>query len=62
MTAVDKIDLSNLDRLPWLESVEPEDEDNGEPGVLRQVLLVIVGLLLLAGIVFGIYKMQQHAR
>jgi len=60
VTAVDKIDLSNLDRLPWLESVEPEEEDNGAPGVLRQVLLVVVGLVMLAGIVFGIYKMQQH--
>ena len=58
MTGVDKIDLSNLDRLPWLESAEPEDE--GEPGLLRTVAWVILGLLLLAGVIFGVYKMQHR--
>lgn len=57
MTGVDKVDLNNLDRLPWLESAEPEDD--GEPGALRIVALVILGLLLLAGLIFGIYRMQQ---
>ncbi|WEK42084.1 MAG: SPOR domain-containing protein [Candidatus Sphingomonas colombiensis] len=58
MTGADKIDLNDLDRLPWLESAEPEDD--GEPGALRTVALVILGLLLLAGLIFGIYRMMHN--
>lgn len=58
MTGLDEIDLGNLDRLPWLESAEPEEEE--EPGLLRTVAWVILGLLLLAGVIFGVYKMQRH--
>jgi hypothetical protein len=55
----DEIDLRNEDRLPWLETVEP-DEPEGS-GVLRVVLLVLLGLALLAAIVFGLIKLQQRS-
>lgn len=55
----DEIDLRDEDRLPWLETVEP-DEPEGS-GVLRVVLLVLLGLALLAAIVFGLFKLQQRS-
>lgn len=57
--ASDEFDLRDEDRLPWLETVEP-DEPEGS-GVLRVVVLVVLGLALLAAIVFGIFKMQDRA-
>lgn len=56
--ASDEFDLRDEDRLPWLETVEP-DEPEG-PGVLRVLTLVLVGLALLAVVVFGIFKLQQN--
>lgn len=56
--ATSEIDLRDEDRLPWLETVEP-DEPEG-PGLFRVVVLVAVGLALLAAIVFGIFSMQQR--
>ncbi|WBH16978.1 SPOR domain-containing protein [Sphingomonas radiodurans] len=56
--ASDEIDLRDEDRLPWLETVEP-DEPEGS-GVMRVVLLVLLGLALLAAVVFGIFKLQQR--
>ncbi len=56
--ASDEFDLRDEDRLPWLETVEP-DEPEG-PGVLRVLTLVLVGLALLAAVVFGIFKLQQN--
>ena len=56
--AGDEIDLRDEDRLPWLETVEP-DEPEG-PGVLRVLLLVLVGLAVLAAIVFAIFSFQQR--
>ncbi len=57
MSGGDELNLSNLDRLPWLESAEPEDE--GGPGILRTVMLVLLGLLVLAGLIFGAYRMMR---
>lgn len=45
------------DRLPWLESAEPERPEG--PTAARIVLLVVLGLVLLGAIVFGIWRMQQ---
>jgi hypothetical protein len=56
--ASDEIELRDEDRLPWLETVEP-DEPEG-PGVLRVLLLVLVGLAVLAGLVFAIFSFQQR--
>ena len=57
MTTSDEIDLRDEDRLPWLETVEP-DEPAG-PGVLRIAALVLLGLALLSAIVFAIVRVQQ---
>ncbi|MBW6528875.1 SPOR domain-containing protein [Sphingomonas sp. RHCKR7] len=47
------------DRLPWLETVEP-DEPEGAP-VGRVVLLVLLGLVVLGGVLFGLYHYQRGA-
>ncbi len=57
--ASDEFDLRDEDRLPWLETVEP-DEPEGS-GIFRVVVLVLLGLALLAAIVFGIFRMQGSA-
>lgn len=44
------------DRLPWLETVEP-DEPHGS-GAGRKLLLVLVGLLVLGAAIFGLYRLQ----
>ncbi len=54
----DHMDLREEDRLPWLETVEP-DERAG-PGIGRVIALVAVGLAVLAAIVFGIFKVQHR--
>lgn len=59
MTGIEKIDHSNLDRLPWLESAELEDD--GGPGAVRTIGYVALGLVLLAGLIFGVYKVQHRA-
>lgn len=56
--ASDEFDLRDEDRLPWLETVEP-DEPEG-PGVMRVLVLVLVGLAVLAAIVFAIFSFQQR--
>ena len=55
----DGLDLRDEDRLPWLETVEP-DEEQGAP-IGKTVALVVVGLAVLAAIIFGIYKLQTRA-
>lgn len=45
------------DRLPWLETVEP-DEPEGAP-VGRVVLLVLLGLAVLGAVLFGLYHYQR---
>ncbi|MDQ1230088.1 SPOR domain-containing protein [Sphingomonas sp. SORGH_AS_0879] len=47
------------DRLPWLETVEP-DEPEGV-GIGKVVALVILGLAFLAAVGFGLYKWQAHS-
>lgn len=49
-------DRPEEDRLPWLETVEP-DEPEGV-GIGKVVALVIIGLAILAAIGFGFYKWQ----
>jgi len=53
------MDLREEDRLPWLETVEPDDQDT--VGIGRVIALVVLGLAVLATIIFGIYKLQQRA-
>ncbi|MBI0476566.1 SPOR domain-containing protein [Sphingomonas sp. MA1305] len=54
----DEMDLRQDDRLPWLETVEPEEERTAPVG--KVIALVVVGLAILAAIVFGIYKLQTR--
>lgn len=44
------------DRLPWLETVEPEEP---EAHLGRTIALVVLGLVLLAAVIFGLYRWQQ---
>ncbi|MDR6788665.1 hypothetical protein J2Y58_002025 [Sphingomonas sp. BE138] len=48
--------MSDADRLPWLDTVEADDPYAVPVG--RIVALVTVGLLVLAAILFGLYKWQ----
>lgn len=51
-------DLGDEDRLPWLETVD-EDYEEG-PSVLRIAALVILGLALIAAIVYAVYWVQNR--
>lgn len=51
-------DLRDEDRLPWLESVEPDEEPAGQ--TLRVIGLVIVGLVAIAALVYAVYWVQSH--
>jgi len=44
------------DRLPWLETVEP-DEPNGS-GAGRKLLLALIAVVLLGAVGFGLYRLQ----
>lgn len=57
--ASDEIHLRDEDRLPWLETVEP-DEPRGA-GAGRVILFVLLGLAILAAVVFGVYRLGRPA-
>jgi hypothetical protein len=46
------------DRLPWLETVEPDEPDG--PPLGRVFAAVLLGLAALAAIIFGVYKLQHR--
>ena len=50
---------SDGDRLPWLETVEPDEKEG--PGIGRIVALVLLGLAVIAGVVFAALRMQRPA-
>jgi hypothetical protein len=54
----DDMNLREEDRLPWLETVEPDEDDS--VGLGRVVALVVLGLGVLAAIIFGIYSLQHR--
>jgi hypothetical protein len=47
------------ERLPWLETADAHYYEEG-PSIVRLILLVLLGLAVLAAIVFGIYYVQTH--
>ncbi|MGN6268297.1 MAG: SPOR domain-containing protein [Sphingomonas sp.] len=51
-------DFRDEDRLPWLESVEPDDEPAGQ--TLRVIGLVLLGLVVIAALVYAVYWLQSH--
>jgi hypothetical protein len=54
----DQMNLREEDRLPWLETVEPDDART--VGVGRVIALVLLGLALLAALIFAIYRLQNR--
>jgi len=54
----DDMDLREEDRLPWLETVEPDEQEG--VGLGRVIALVVLGLGVLAAIIFGIYTLQRR--
>ena len=55
----DRFGLNDPDRLPWLETADGYEYDEGA-SPLKVALLVLGGLALLAAIVGGIYWMQRN--
>lgn len=58
MATSGEYDMRDEDRLPWLETVDDDQEDGPSP--LRIVLLVLLGLILIAAAIFGYYYYQRH--
>ncbi|MBX9814050.1 MAG: hypothetical protein A4S12_08770 [Proteobacteria bacterium SG_bin5] len=50
--------LRDEDRLPWLETVDEDYEDR--PSTLRVALFALLGLALLAALVFGAYALRRQ--
>ena len=57
-TTGEDLEARDEDRLPWLETVEEDNEDG--PGGLRVLLFVLLGLVLIAVILFALYQFQSH--
>ena len=57
--AGDEIELRDEDRLPWLETVEPDEEEG--PGIWRVALAVFVGLALVAAAAFAWFRIEGPA-
>lgn len=58
-TTDDGLNLDDPDRLPWLETADGYEYDNGA-SPLKVALLVLLGLAVLAAIVGGIYWAQRN--
>ena len=56
--ASDPVELREEDRLPWLQTVEPAEPEG--PPLGRVIAFVLLGLALLAAIIFGVYKLQHR--
>lgn len=54
----ERMDLREEDRLPWLETVEPDEPEGVGAG--RVVAFVLLGLAVLAALIFAIYKLQNR--
>jgi hypothetical protein len=54
------VDRRDEDRLPWLETVEPERPRRSNTG--RIVALVLIGLLVLAGVAWGVLQLTRQGR
>jgi hypothetical protein len=57
--AGDEIELRDEDRLPWLETVEPDEEEG--PGAWRVVVAVLIGLALVAAAAFAWFRLKGPA-
>jgi hypothetical protein len=52
------MDLREEDRLPWLETVESDEREG--VGIGRVIALVLLGLVVLAALILGIYRLQNN--
>jgi len=57
----DAIDLTDEDRLPWLEAVEEEDDEGG-PSIARLVAAILIGLVAIGVIVGGLFWFGNGSR
>ena len=55
---VGDVDIREDERLPWLETVEPDEPDG--PSMGRVFAMVLLGLAVLALIIFAIFQLQQR--
>ena len=55
----DGLNLDDPDRLPWLDTAEGYEYDDGSSG-MKILALVLGGVALLAAIVWGVYWMQRN--
>jgi len=55
----DGLNLDDPDRLPWLETADGYEYDDGA-SPLKIVLMVMLGLAVLAALVSGVYWAQRH--
>ena len=56
----DPVGPRDEDRLPWLETVEPERPRRSGAG--RVVALVLIGMLVLAGVVYGLLQLTRQGQ
>jgi cell division septation protein DedD len=57
----DAIDLTDEDRLPWLEAVEEEDDEGG-PSIAKLVAAIVIGLFAIGVIVGGLFWFGNRDR
>lgn len=60
MSGADDFELSDQDRLPWLETVDEEYSEG--PSIFRTILFVLLGLVAVAAIVYVVFWYQEHHR
>jgi hypothetical protein len=57
----DAIDLTDEDRLPWLEAVEEDDDESG-PSLAKLVAMIVIGLVAIGVIVGGLFWVGNRDR
>jgi hypothetical protein len=58
----DEIQLSDEDRLPWLEAVEEDEEGDGGPSVAKLVAAIVIGLVAIGVIVGGLFWLGNRGQ
>lgn len=58
MATTGEYEIRDEDRLPWLETVDADYNDG--PSIVRIGLLVLLGLAVIAGAIYGIYWYQHR--
>ena len=61
MTDARADEMGDEDRLPWLEAVE-EDQDQRGPSVAKLIGAIVIGLLVIAAVVGGLYWLGNRNR